>query len=202
MVFRFPGRPSDSASPASGGSSWSKRIIGLPGTARSRFDAAADRRGRRAVDRAASRRGSGRPGRLPEDFGPRVRSSADQLLRSRRQSWRTATTAGSGDSCPRTASSARPCWSTGRSATDGSPVVPHRAASVTIDALRPWHRSTSTSRSARRKCLYCDFYSIENIAPMDAFLASLDREIIAVRSSREQGRSSTRCSSAAARRRS
>lgn len=28
-----------------------------------------------------------------------------------------------------------------------------------------------------RKCVYCDFYSIENIAPMDSFLASLDREI-------------------------
>lgn len=28
-----------------------------------------------------------------------------------------------------------------------------------------------------RKCVYCDFYSIENIAPMDSFLASIDREI-------------------------
>ena len=28
-----------------------------------------------------------------------------------------------------------------------------------------------------RKCVYCDFYSIENIAPMDSFLSSIDREI-------------------------
>ena len=28
-----------------------------------------------------------------------------------------------------------------------------------------------------RKCLYCDFYSIENLAPMESFLSALDREI-------------------------
>lgn len=28
-----------------------------------------------------------------------------------------------------------------------------------------------------RKCLYCDFYSIENSAPMESFLASMEREI-------------------------
>jgi oxygen-independent coproporphyrinogen-3 oxidase len=28
-----------------------------------------------------------------------------------------------------------------------------------------------------RKCVYCDFYSIENLAPMDSFLKSIDREI-------------------------
>ncbi len=28
------------------------------------------------------------------------------------------------------------------------------------------------------KCIYCDFYSIENMSSMDRFLASLEKEII------------------------